>query len=416
MALIYLLIYRVFILPLSLLFIFSFGLFFKKIRTGLKVRIQKKYKPPYPKLAKHCEPIWIHCSSGEFEYAKPILKKIKERNPIQKTLVTFFSPSHIKQIENHPYVDYSYPVPFDLPGPTKSFISYFKPKKILFSRTDIWPELLHQAQKKSIPTMLFSRTQKLPSFLAGTFTPWIYQKLSAIDFVSKKDKDNFEYMCPEPKAKLFVNGDSRYDEVLNRQKLPTKIKPLNPIGFCLVLGSVWEEDLKAILTPDFLQFCNEKSISLIIAPHEYSISFQNFIKHTDMKAHLYSKLSKEWSGDLPLIVDQYGILFDLYSKANLSFVGGSFKKNVHSVMEPLAWGCPVVVGPKNKNNREAQEFKLKLIGRNTPMVKEIKTCDELMAHIRTIQHIEQDIKSTIQDEIKIKSGASQLITDWIFSN
>lgn len=408
---IYFFIYRFILQPISLLFILTFGLFSKKIRLGLKTRSKREFRPPFPLTAKDSNPIWIHCSSGEFEYAKPILKEIKSRNPTQKTLVTFFSPSHIKQIKKNTNVDYCYPLPFDFPGATSSFINYFKPKKILFSRTDIWPELLHQARKRKIPTLLFSRTQKVSGFLTNFCTGWIYKKLTAIDFVSHKDKENFHFICPKHKIDLATSGDSRYDEVLSRQNESNKLKELTPSGFTVVLGSVWNEDLNALLTDKFLKFIKEKSINLIIAPHDYNTDFQNFIKAKDLKTHLYSKLHS-WNGDIPLVIDQYGILFELYKLADLSFVGGSFKKNVHSVMEPLAWGSPVAVGPLNKNNREAQDFKLMLIGRNTPMVSEVKTDDDFIQLIRTIKDINQDIKSVIQAEVKLKCGASSKITDW----
>jgi 3-deoxy-D-manno-octulosonic-acid transferase len=56
-------------------------------------------------------------------------------------------------------------------------------------------------------------------------------------------------------------------------------------------------------------------------------------------------------------VDQTGILAELYTQAQFAFVGGSFKKTVHSVMEPLAAGCVTFVGPKHQNNREALAIK-----------------------------------------------------------
>ena len=40
----------------------------------------------------------------------------------------------------------------------------------------------------------------------------------------------------------------------------------------------------------------------------------------------------------------------------MAFIGGSFRKTVHSVMEALGAGLKTFVGPKHKNNREAIEF------------------------------------------------------------
>lgn len=35
--------------------------------------------------------IWVHCASlGEFEQGRPLIEKIKQENPAQKILLTFF--------------------------------------------------------------------------------------------------------------------------------------------------------------------------------------------------------------------------------------------------------------------------------------------------------------------------------------
>ncbi len=103
----------------------------------------------------------------------------------------------------------------------------------------------------------------------------------------------------------------------------------------------------------------------------------------------------------------------MYQWADLAFVGGSFKKEVHSVMEPLAWGVPVVVGPKNHNNREAQEFKRLNIIETTTAIYEMKNDQDLISHIQQITKSAQQIQKTIQDHVLKKCGASQKTLKWI---
>jgi 3-deoxy-D-manno-octulosonic-acid transferase len=55
-----------------------------------------------------------------------------------------------------------------------------------------------------------------------------------------------------------------------------------------------------------------------------------------------------------LLVDQYGLLADLYSLATAAYVGGGFHDaGLHSLLEPAAFGAPVLLGPMHTDNRDA---------------------------------------------------------------
>ena len=55
-----------------------------------------------------------------------------------------------------------------------------------------------------------------------------------------------------------------------------------------------------------------------------------------------------------IIVDRVGVLGSIYAVANAAFVGGGFHTaGLHSVIEPAAFGLPVLCGPQFQNSREA---------------------------------------------------------------
>jgi len=58
-----------------------------------------------------------------------------------------------------------------------------------------------------------------------------------------------------------------------------------------------------------------------------------------------------------VLVDRVGVLGDLYSIADLAYVGGGWgTAGLHSVLEPAAFGTPVLFGPRHANAREAGEL------------------------------------------------------------
>jgi 3-deoxy-D-manno-octulosonic-acid transferase len=53
-------------------------------------------------------------------------------------------------------------------------------------------------------------------------------------------------------------------------------------------------------------------------------------------------------------VDRIGILRNLYQYATISYTGGGFTKDgIHNVLEPAAFGVPVIWGPNDEKYREA---------------------------------------------------------------
>jgi 3-deoxy-D-manno-octulosonic-acid transferase len=58
-----------------------------------------------------------------------------------------------------------------------------------------------------------------------------------------------------------------------------------------------------------------------------------------------------------ILVDRYGVLGDLYALADVAYVGGGFRSaGLHSILEPAAFGVPVVFGPRHEKSREATKL------------------------------------------------------------
>ena len=63
-----------------------------------------------------------------------------------------------------------------------------------------------------------------------------------------------------------------------------------------------------------------------------------------------------YNNERVIIVDSIGILLTLYIYADLAFIGGGFKQNIHNVLEAAVYGAPVLFGPKIDNSQEAKEL------------------------------------------------------------
>ena len=329
-------------------FIILFGLLFsKKIRAFFFKRASNLKK-------QHNKTIWLHTSSGEFEHAKPLLRKIKAEDPYTKIVVTYSSPSYFKAISMCKEVDYFTPYPIDLKSSVASLIKKINPKVFLAVRTDLWPELLHQLKRKNIPSLLFSRHENAKNKgIKKLLYSLTYQKLSHISFVTEEDVNNFKKI--KPLKSFSIDGDPRHEEVFFKKEI-LSLNDIKAFKNTLILGSVWKEDMQ-FLTAPIVELLTDKTLEkLIIAPHEPSSEMINKLlkDFNHFKPNLYSKDQNLESK--VVIVDQIGHLFKLYANASFAFVGGSFKKKVHSVIEPLSFNIPVLVGPKHLNSSDALTF------------------------------------------------------------
>lgn len=361
-------------------------------------------------------PFWIHAASGEIEYARPVIRELKQRFPEIPILVTYNSPSAKKILQSIPQIDAWCAQPWETPWSCREFIKRFQPRAWLVARTDVWPEIALTVSRHKIPALLFSATfAENSSRLRGfglLLNRFALENLSQIFVVSADDQLNLAKL--NLSVPVEIKGDTRFDQVFHRLENPKDIKlklrpqTNEPIFVC---GSTWPEDEKVIISA-----LADVHIRTIIAPHEISENhLQNLASELKKRGRTSCRYSQveAWSTDV-LLIDSIGILAEIYQWGHMAFVGGSFRKQVHSVMEPLAAGLPVLVGPFHRNNREAIAFQ-GVPYAHGKLVTCIQQSAELSAELKKIlsQNETTEIKEQIQQLIKKQSGATAHVAAWV---
>ena len=406
------LLYRALLYPLARLAFSVLGLTNQKIRRGLELRAGKPWRQA-PKVPAD-RTYWFHCASGEFEYAKPVITRLKARDPHGRICVTYFSPTFAKAVETFPGVDFACALPWDTPRDLQDFIQTQKPEILMIARTDTWPEMVRQAKRAGLRTLLFSATLaptsgRVRNPLSRWMTRAVFNQLDTIFCVDPSDLESFKQIGLGERTR--VAGDTRYDQVIARLKTP---KPIRDELFrqakqrTIICGSSWPED-EVILLEAAKQ---KQDWNFVLVPHEptdeHLAHLENECKRLGLKSVRYSKAAN-WPPGSILLVDKIGILAELYRKGSVAFVGGSFRKTVHSVMEPLASGALTVVGPFHRNNREALEFK-KLHEGGVSLVTEIRTATDFASFLDQVRDADR-FAIRIRREIEARAGKSDLVTN-----
>lgn len=359
--------YNYIFIPLFYILIQMGGLFNDKIRRGLhgRRRMFEELILDSANLSKSKKMIWFHSSSlGEFEQAKPIIEALKKDKSLN-ILVTFFSPSGYENSKKYPHADLVSYIPFDSYPNAKIFRQILKPDIAVMMRYDFWPNHIWMMKKFGVPVFLVDATmkkhspRKLP--LLKSFHKILFKDFTKILTVSKMDAEGFKsFACTDNQVQVV--GDTRFDRVFERSQVARKRNLIKEDLFkdkkIFAAGSTWSADEEVII-PAFIKLAKyEKSVILLIAPHEPTI-----INLEKIENEFVGKLStirfshmNNYSNERVIIVDSIGILLTLYTYASAAFIGGSFKQNIHNVLEAAVYGIPVLFGPKIENSQEAQEL------------------------------------------------------------
>lgn len=367
-------------------------------------------------------PLWIHASSGEIEYAKSVIREAKQLYPQIPILVTYFSPSAKKLIQKFSGIDLAMALPWDHRKSVAKFLDYYKPRAFLIARTDVWPEIATEAKARGIPGLLFAATvsggSSRKGFISGALTRTALNALNQIYCVSVEDQENIlELGVRTPTA---IAGDTRFDQVIHRLHNPsphrTELRPLNKKGKIFVMGSTWPQD-EEILLPALKKWIG-LGHQAIIAPHEIGDTrLDNLEKQIEKiigrRPDRYSKINT-WTSPV-LLVDQIGCLQELYAWGDVGFVGGSFKDKVHSVMEPLCVGLPVLVGPHHANNREALQFQNVILSPGIFAVNVVQNSAEIEKLLYQILELETPHPAVLKKTSEA-SQATGKIMSWLSQN
>ena len=359
--------YNLIFVPILYLILVIVSVFKKKIRTGIsgRRRIFEDLILNQLTLDKSKIIIWFHSSSlGEFEQAKPIIEKLKKETNVN-IVVSFFSPSGYENSKKYPYADIITYIPFDSKWRAKRFIEIIAPSMAVFMRYDIWPNHIWTLRQKRIPILLVDATMKRNSPrkfpLLRSFHKYLFDDFTKILTVSEEDAAGFRsFKCKNVQIKVV--GDTRFDRVYSRSIASRESKIINKEILInkkvLVAGSTWQQD-EDVLIPSFLKILKfDERALMIIAPHEPTILNLEKLENEFSGQASYLRLSNinNYKNEKIIIVDSIGILSILYSYANVAFVGGSFKINVHNVLEAAVYGIPVLFGPKIDNSQEAKNL------------------------------------------------------------
>lgn len=307
--------------------------------------------------------VWMHAPSvGEGLQARPVLSLLRARHPELQLAYTFFSPSAV-DFAGSLDVDFRDYLPFDAAADMAAALDALRPTALIFSKLDVWPELVRQARRRGVKLGMISAALAAASGrrgpLAGALLRDAYAMLDAVGAVDPADAERLVQLGVRPEA-IEITGDTRFDQVAQRASAVDRgsllLSHLATGQPTLVAGSTWPADE----TPVFAGFLEARSripaLRMIVAPHEMTETHLGAVElwAQQHRLTLHRVDAPEANEADIILVDRFGVLGELYALADVAFVGGGFHDaGLHSVLEPAAYGAPVLFGPKHTRSRDA---------------------------------------------------------------
>lgn len=306
--------------------------------------------------------IWVHVASlGEFEQGRPVISALHAQYPEYLIILSFFSPSGYEVRKNYPEAAHVCYLPLDTPDNAFNFVQIVQPSLAIFVKYEFWYNHLTALEHWGVPVYLIAARFRDNQIF---FRPWGHffrRMLSIFDAILVQDIHSETLLRKIGLTQIHITGDSRVDRVLQIADAPEAFPEIETFArdaFIVVFGSSWEPD-EAI----FCRWINEKlppGWKIIIAPHETGTeNIRRLQQLLQIPSATYSQIADRNPDARVLIIDNVGMLAQLYQFASIAYVGGGFGKGIHSILEPTAFGIPVVVGPRYHKFEEAVVLKSK---------------------------------------------------------
>ena len=293
---------------------------------------------------------WFHVASlGEYEQAKPVIKQLKEKKPNLSVVLTFYSPSGYENVKKkrQDYIDLIIYLPVDTAKNSEKFINLLQPSLAFFVKYDLWANYILEAKKQNIPLFLFSASMREDQVYFQIFGGFFRKTLRCFDHIFTQNQRSIDLLHQIKITNCTQTGDTRFDRVSEISADPKTFPEID--AFCkgsktIVIGSVWEEDMKI-----WIPWINQSSsFKFIIAPHDiHPDQIDLWAEQIELPSIKHSSIN-ESQNESVLFIDNIGMLSSLYQYAHIAYVGGAFGKGLHNILEPLAFKIPVLFGDLKK--------------------------------------------------------------------
>ena len=314
--------------------------------------------------------IWVHAVSlGEMRSAEPLVRALLARG---ETIVTTHATPAGRRAAHKLFPDeisdgrlvVRY-VPVELAPAFRRFLRECQPKLALVMEIELWPVMIRQARRASVPLFLCNAQYPVKSYERDkTGNKLRGQILREVTGVMAKSRTHADRFAALGACNIHITGELRFDQIIPAEQISAAnaLRPLLEKRPVITVASVVASE--EILYQQTYQSLIDKAdqadrprpffFHVTRAPERFEKDFQALksvglnvlLRSQALDGTLAPKPDVDWQSADVLVGDSLGEMSFFQSLADIVSVSGSFsEQGSHNICEPIALGKPVINGP-----------------------------------------------------------------------
>jgi 3-deoxy-D-manno-octulosonic-acid transferase len=305
---------------------------------------------------KNTKLIWFHAASiGEFKSILPIIKKLSHNNELEFLVTTLtLSSSNIAKEEFKKFDNIHHRfLPFDVGFLINKFLLMWEPHVIFFVDSEIWPNLIINANKNKIPLALINAR-----ITSKTFNKWVKisqtakKIFSLFDLCLASNLETKAYLKKLNAKNIYFYGNIKFISQINENNIKNdNEKILAKNRFWIAASTHQGEDDLCLKTHLMLREKYNDIITIIAPRHiQRSEDIKSKCDDYNLTAQILNKGELILNNKEIVIINSYGVLNDYFKYAKSVFIGKSTLKKLKDVggqnpIDAAKLGCKIYNGP-----------------------------------------------------------------------
>lgn len=307
--------------------------------------------------------IWIHAVSvGETRAAQPLIARLQQDFPQHQILLTAMTAAG-RATSEAVYGDKVTRawLPYDTASAVERFLDWCRPQFGVLMETELWPNLILRARARGVPVFLANARLSEKSARGYARLPTITARvLRALAGIAAQAPSDAERLIALGATNVAVTGNLKFDMTIPEAALEQArvLRAMFGAGRPLwVAGSTRDGEEALLLDAMALARASLPTDALLLIVPRHPQRFDDVARLLERRGVRYARRSDGMplAADVAVVVgDSMGEMFAYYGAADVAFIGGSLLPlGGQNLIEPLAVGTPVVIGPSSYNFSEA---------------------------------------------------------------
>jgi 3-deoxy-D-manno-octulosonic-acid transferase len=307
--------------------------------------------------------IWVHAVSvGEVVAIAQLVRRLMDRFPELPILITTATPTGAERVQAlfGDEVEHRY-APIDLPWVVQSFLRAFRPRLLVLVETEIWPNLIHYANRTDVPVLLANARLSARSAQRyrrlASLTREALRQISVIAPQSESDAERFLTLGAQ-RDRVEVTGSIKFDIHLPgslRERADVMRRNWGGQRPVWVAASTHEGEDEQLLQAH-AEVVKQIQTALLVLVPRHPERFDRVADLVEQQGfQLVRRSSQQPCSETTSVFlgDSMGELTLFMGASDLAFIGGSLVPHGgHNILEAAAQGVAVLFGPHMFNFAE----------------------------------------------------------------